>query len=60
MVLMSTSPVIVDPTDRRPSIRTSVRISPRLRRLSALMPAWPLLRLRREFSGRVEPASAGC
>jgi hypothetical protein len=24
------------------------------------MPAWPLLMLRRELDGRVEPASAGC
>ena len=34
--------------------RTSwVRTSPSLRRLRALIPAWPLLRLRRDFAGRV-------
>jgi hypothetical protein len=51
--------VIVEGTDRRPLISTSVRVSPKLRRLRALMPAWPLLMLRREFDGRVEPASDG-
>src|SRR4051812_39497835 len=59
MVLMSTQPKIVEPTERRPSIRISVRPSPRLRRLSALMPAEPFEMLRRELAGLVEPASCG-
>ena len=59
-VLMSTSPVIVDPTERRPSSSTSVRTSPRLRRLSVLTPASPELIASRELAGRVLPASAGC
>jgi hypothetical protein len=59
MVLTSTRPVTVEATERRPSSSTSVRGSPRLRRLSALMPACPLDRLRRELPGRVDPASAG-
>ena len=57
---MSTRPVIVEPTDRRPSSSTSVRTSPRLRRLSVLTPASPELIARRELAGRVLPASAGC
>lgn len=59
IVLMSTTPLAVEPTDRRPSISTSVRTVPRLRRLSALMPAMPLLSSRREFDGRMDAASAG-
>jgi hypothetical protein len=59
MVLTSTSPVTVDPTERRPSSSTSVRSEPRLRRFSALMPACPLDRLSRELDGRVEPAIDG-
>jgi hypothetical protein len=59
MVLTSTIPLAVEPTERRPLTSTRVRTVPRLRRLSALIPAWPLLSSRRELDGRIDAASAG-
>ncbi|KAK0360668.1 hypothetical protein LTR94_026407, partial [Friedmanniomyces endolithicus] len=49
----------LDPTERRPSSSTSVRISPSARRFSALIPARPELIARRELAGRKLPATAG-
>ena len=42
MLLMSTQPKIVEPTERRPSIRTRVRSAPRLRSETVAVPVAPL------------------
>jgi hypothetical protein len=58
-VLMSTTPVRLDATERWPSSSTRVRDAPRLRRLSALRPARPLEIAELELAGVALPASCG-
>ncbi len=57
--LISTAPVTVEATERRPSSSTRVRGTPSPRRLSALTPAVPELIEALEDCGETLPASAG-
>src|SRR5690606_34695640 len=58
-VLMSTVPLDIEPTERRPSNNTSVRVLPSERRLTELTPARPLLCSRLVVGGVLLPAILG-
>ena len=59
MVLMSTKPVAELATERWPSTSTSVRLAPRLRRLTALIPALAPDSEAVDEAGEADPEMAG-